>query len=91
VVSGSFSGVISGVEYVAKEWSFGDVVNMSLGGPFSEGLNDAVISAAGKASSLFVLLPEIQVQMSIMKVLSVPMELMFTRSLPCHKVTTGPI
>lgn len=30
------------------EGSSGDIANMSLGGPFSEALNDAVISAAGK-------------------------------------------
>jgi subtilisin family serine protease len=44
--SGSYSGVIAGVDYVAKNGSTGDVANMSLGGPFSQALNDAVIAAS---------------------------------------------
>jgi subtilisin family serine protease len=36
--SGTTSGVIGGIEYVA---------NMSLGGGFSQALNDAVTAAAG--------------------------------------------
>lgn len=46
--SGSYSGVIAGVDYVAKTAKAGDVANMSLGGPYSKSLNDAVILAAAK-------------------------------------------
>jgi subtilisin family serine protease len=51
--SGSYSGVIAGVDYVAANGSTGDVANMSLGGGFSEALNEAVATAA--ASITFVL------------------------------------
>ncbi len=44
--SGSYSGVIAGVDYVAANGSSGDVANMSLGGPVSQALDDAVKSAA---------------------------------------------
>jgi subtilisin family serine protease len=44
--SGSYSGVIAGVDYVAANAQSGDVANMSLGGPKSTALNDAVIGAA---------------------------------------------
>jgi subtilisin family serine protease len=44
--SGSYSGVIAGVDYVAANAQSGDVANMSLGGPKSTALNDAVIDAA---------------------------------------------
>lgn len=44
--SGSNSGVIAGVDHVAANGSPGDVANMSLGGGFSQALNDAVINAA---------------------------------------------
>ena len=43
--SGSYSGVIAGVEYVGAN-GHGDTANMSLGGPFSSTLNDAVIKAS---------------------------------------------
>ena len=46
--SGSISGVIAGVDYVAANAPSGDVANMSLGGGFYQPLNDAVESAAGK-------------------------------------------
>lgn len=46
--SGSNSGVIAGVDYAGATFSAGDVANMSLGGGFSQALNDAVIKAAGK-------------------------------------------
>lgn len=52
--SGSYSGVIAGVDYVAANAGNGDVANMSLGGPFSQALNDAVI-AAGQAGVKMVL------------------------------------
>lgn len=44
--SGSTSGVIAGIDYAASIAQNGDVANMSLGGGFSQALNDAVISAA---------------------------------------------
>ena len=44
--SGSNSGVIAGVDHVAANGSNGDVANMSLGGGFSQALNDAVMNAA---------------------------------------------
>jgi subtilisin family serine protease len=45
--SGSYAGVIAGVDYVAASAGAGDVANMSLGGPKSQALNDAVEGAAG--------------------------------------------
>ncbi len=45
--SGSNSGVIAGVDYVAANASSGDVANMSLGGGISTALDNAVVSAAG--------------------------------------------
>lgn len=45
--SGSTSGVIAGVDYAATLPGNGNVANMSLGGGFSQALNDAVIAAAG--------------------------------------------
>lgn len=44
--SGSYSGVIAGVEYVAANAANGDVANMSLGGPVSEAVDAAVVAAA---------------------------------------------
>ena len=46
--SGSYSGVIKGVDYVAATGKSGDVANMSLGGPTSQALDDAVVAAASK-------------------------------------------
>ena len=46
--SGSNSGVIAGVDYAAANFTNGDVANMSLGGGFSQALNNAVIAAAQK-------------------------------------------
>ncbi|RDV11979.1 S8 family peptidase [Pontibacter diazotrophicus] len=46
--SGSYSGVIAGVDYVAVNGAPGDVANMSLGGPVSQALDDAVVAAASK-------------------------------------------
>lgn len=46
--SGSYSGVIAGVNHVAKYGQTGDVANMSLGGPASQALDDAVIAASSK-------------------------------------------
>ncbi|MFZ9004738.1 MAG: S8 family peptidase [Robiginitalea sp.] len=44
--SGSYSGVIGGVDFVRADGSPGDVANMSLGGPKSNALNSAVEAAA---------------------------------------------
>lgn len=44
--SGSWSGVIAGVDYVAANGQSGDVANMSLGGGFSQAVNDAVEAAS---------------------------------------------
>lgn len=46
--SGSYSGVIAGVDYVAQYGKSGDVANMSLGGPVSQALDDAVLNASSK-------------------------------------------
>ena len=44
--SGSYSGVIAGVDWVASHGTAGDVANMSLGGPVSTDLDAAVVAAA---------------------------------------------
>jgi subtilisin family serine protease len=44
--SGTTSGVIAGVDYVAGAGHSGDVANMSLGGGPSQALDDAVVAAA---------------------------------------------
>ena len=46
--SGSYSGVIKGIDYVAANAANGDVANMSLGGGYSAAVNDAVVRAAAK-------------------------------------------
>jgi subtilisin family serine protease len=46
--SGAYSWVIAGVDYVAANGKSGDVANMSLGGPISQALDDAVLRAAGQ-------------------------------------------
>lgn len=46
--SGSNSGVIAGVDYVAGAAGAGDVANMSLGGGVSTALDDAVLAAGAK-------------------------------------------
>ena len=46
--SGTTSGVIAGVDYVAANGASGDVANMSLGGGVSDALDAAVVSAASK-------------------------------------------
>ncbi len=52
--SGSNSGVIAGVDFVAANAAQGDVANMSLGGGASTALDNAVIAAANKGI-IFVL------------------------------------
>jgi subtilisin family serine protease len=44
--SGTTSGVIAGVDYVAQNGRAGDVANMSLGGGVSQALDDAVVKAS---------------------------------------------
>ena len=51
--SGSYSGVIAGIDYVGENCGDSDVANMSLGGSFSQAINDAVKAAS--ASCPFVL------------------------------------
>lgn len=46
--SGTVSGVINGVDYVASMAKTGDVANMSLGGSASSALDKAVLSASQK-------------------------------------------
>lgn len=53
--SGSTSGVIAGVDYVAANGSAGDVANMSLGGGISTALDQAVKDAAASSGVRFVL------------------------------------
>ena len=45
--SGTVSGVIAGVDYVAVNGHSGDVANMSLGGGISTSLDNAVLGASG--------------------------------------------
>lgn len=44
--SGTYSGIIAGVDYVGQVGLAGDVANMSLGGGYSEVLNSAVSNAS---------------------------------------------
>lgn len=53
--SGTFSGVIAGVDHVAANASPGDCANMSLGGGASDALDDAVKAAAQASGAYFVL------------------------------------
>jgi len=53
--SGSYSGVIAGIDHVAANGSSGDVANMSLGGPVSQAVDDAVKNAAQSSGVKFVL------------------------------------
>jgi hypothetical protein len=53
--SGSTSGVIAGVDYVASIANANDVANMSLGGGVSQALDNAVVSAAAKSGAAFTL------------------------------------
>lgn len=46
--SGSYSGVVAGVDHVAANGKKGDVANLSLGGPVSDALDKAVLAAAEK-------------------------------------------
>jgi len=44
--SGTWDDVIAGIDYVAAHASSCDVANMSLGGSYSQAINDAVLNAA---------------------------------------------
>ena len=46
--SGDYSLIIAGVDYVAANGKAGDAVNMSLGGPAYEPLDNAILSLASK-------------------------------------------
>jgi subtilisin family serine protease len=46
--NGTYSGVIRAVDYVAANARYGDVANMSLGGPISLALDEAVFRASEK-------------------------------------------
>ena len=46
--SGAYSAVIAGVDYVAATAAAGDAANMSLGGPISVALDNAIMNAASK-------------------------------------------
>ncbi|MEL7832677.1 S8 family serine peptidase [Fodinibius sp. Rm-B-1B1-1] len=52
--SGSYSGVIDGIDYVAANASSGDVANMSLGGSTSQAVDDAVRNAADQGINFAV-------------------------------------
>lgn len=53
--SGSNSGVIAGIDFVAKNGKPGQVANMSLGGGVSTTLDNAVINAAASSGVVFAL------------------------------------
>ena len=53
--SGTMSGVIAGVDFVAVNAKEGDCVNMSLGGGVSTALDEAVEKAAAKSYAYFAL------------------------------------
>jgi len=53
--SGAYSGVISGIDYVAANGKSGDVANMSLGGPVSDAIDLAVANAAASSGVVFAL------------------------------------
>jgi len=53
--SGTYSAVISGIDYVAANGQSGDVANMSLGGPVSDALDAAVYNASQTSGVKFCL------------------------------------
>lgn len=52
--SGSYSDVIAGLDYISTKGSSGEVVNMSLGGPRSTALDNAVIALVTKGMHVVV-------------------------------------
>lgn len=53
--SGSFSGVIAGIDHVGANANSGDCVNLSLGGGASSDVDDAVKAAAQSSGAFFVI------------------------------------
>ncbi len=52
--SGTTSGVIAGIDFVAANAGNGDCANMSLGGGYSQALNDAVVNLATAPTTIHV-------------------------------------
>ena len=52
--SGSYSGIIAGLDYVAANGASGDIVNMSLGGPASSALDAAVLRVVAEGMHVVV-------------------------------------
>ncbi len=52
--AGYYSSIISGIDYVAANARSGDVMNLSLGGPSSRAIDDAVRRAAGRGIKIAV-------------------------------------
>ena len=50
--SGTISGIIAGIDSMISVAGVGDVANMSLGGGFSQSLNDAVLKAATSSQKI---------------------------------------
>lgn len=53
--SGTYSGVIAGVDHVGANASPGDCANMSLGGGASQDVDDAVVAASENSGAFFVI------------------------------------
>lgn len=53
--SGSYSGVMAGVDHVGANASPGDCANMSLGGGANQELDDAVVAASENSGAFFVI------------------------------------
>ncbi len=53
--SGSWSGILAGVDHVARYGSPGDVANMSIGGGIYQTLDNAIINAAQTSGVKFVI------------------------------------
>jgi subtilisin family serine protease len=52
--AGYYSSIISGIDYVTANARSGDVMNLSLGGPSSRAIDDAVRRAAGRGIRIAV-------------------------------------
>ncbi|MFY8274612.1 S8 family serine peptidase [Pseudoalteromonas sp. SSDWG2] len=52
--SGTWSGVLAGIDHVGANAASGDCANMSLGGGFNQELNDAVEAASQNSGAFFV-------------------------------------
>ena len=51
-MAGTISGIIAGIDSMISVAGVGDVANMSLGGGFSQSLNDAVLKAATSSKTI---------------------------------------